>query len=156
VVIGVGVNVNSRPQDFAPIAAGLTTLSDCAGAALDLARLQAALARALALSFALPQSVIATRAAHAGLHLEPSEGDAQGLVCVDEAGRRYSLHAEGLVRDWQARDRTGGKSYILRRDGGIQVAAESVDPGSGALICCDASGNRYEVQSYTELESPSL
>jgi BirA family biotin operon repressor/biotin-[acetyl-CoA-carboxylase] ligase len=121
VIIGIGMNVNSRTADLVPeLAAITTTLGEVCGAELDRGRLVA--------------GFIARLITELGL----------------DAGQPAGLQLKRLLGSWQERDRTAGKRYRLASTGEIVIASHA-DIASGNLLCETASGKLLRVTSYREL-----
>jgi biotin-(acetyl-CoA carboxylase) ligase len=129
-LIGIGINVNSRAGDFGPELAGrLHTLRDCCGFELDRETLFTGLAMRLY------------------GHLVFS-GILNGFSSVDDS----SISA--LESQWRELDRTAGQQWLLRREGiERSVTATRVDFATGCLHVQDAAGEEFVVSGYSELTS---
>lgn len=127
-LIGIGINVNSRAADYGPELSGrLNTLRDCCGFELDREALFSGLAMRL-YGHLVFQGILA------------------GFNSVDDSSIR------ALQNDWRELDRTAGQQWLLMRDGAqTAVTATRVDFATGHLHVHDAAGREFVVTGYSEL-----
>ena len=129
-LIGIGINVNSRAVDFGPgLSGSLNTLRDCSGFELDREALFTGLVLRLYGNLVF-------------------SGILQGFCSADDSAIR------ALEPAWHELDRTAGQRWLLLREGlEIPVVATHVDFASGNLHVTDETGNNYVVHSYRELQA---